>query len=167
MNGRPALTRRGFLAATALGGLALAGCGQRVDTGRVASGPADAIAAAEAARPHTGRTVAVRLTAGSAAVDLGGTRAQAYAYNQMLPGPVIRANVGDELAVTLVNGLPHASSVHWHGLALRNDMDGAARRRRMSRRGRSSPTASSRRTRVPTGRIRIPIWMPTRGCTCR
>lgn len=126
MSGRTALTRRGFLAATALGGLALAGCGHRAGTGGAASGLTDAIAAAEAARPHSGHTVAMRLTAGSTAVDLGGTRAQAYTYNEMVPGPLIRANVGDKLAVTLVNGLPHASSVHWHGLALRNDMDGAA-----------------------------------------
>ncbi|QNJ92302.1 multicopper oxidase family protein [Mycolicibacterium fluoranthenivorans] len=121
-----ALTRRGFLAATAIGGLALAGCGGRPRSGGATPVSADAIAAAEAARPHTGRTVNVRLEAGPARVDLGGPVAQTYAYNQVVPGPLIRAGVGDELAVTLANGLPHASSVHWHGLALRNDMDGAA-----------------------------------------
>jgi len=47
------------------------------------------------------------------------------AYNNTVPGPLIRANVGDELAITLKNGLARATSVHWHGIALRNDMDGA------------------------------------------
>jgi FtsP/CotA-like multicopper oxidase with cupredoxin domain len=38
---------------------------------------------------------------------------------------LIRANVGDELAVTVANRLNHPTSMHWHGIALRNDMDGA------------------------------------------
>jgi FtsP/CotA-like multicopper oxidase with cupredoxin domain len=46
-------------------------------------------------------------------------------YGDSIPGPVIRANVGDELAVTVSNRLDHSTSVHWHGIALRNDMDGA------------------------------------------
>ena len=86
----------------------------------------DAIAAAEAARPHTGRTVTAALTAGRADVDLGGIIAATLAYNNTIPGPLIRANIGDELAITVTNRLNHATSVHWHGIALRNDMDGAA-----------------------------------------
>src|SRR5262249_3434992 len=35
------------------------------------------------------------------------------------------ANVGDDVAVTVNNRLDHPTSVHWHGVALRNDMDGA------------------------------------------
>lgn len=31
---------------------------------------------------------------------------------------------GDTLALTLANHLPEPTSLHWHGLALRNDMDG-------------------------------------------
>ena len=86
----------------------------------------DAIAAAEAARPHTGRTVTAALTAGRADVDLGGIIAATLAYNNTIPGPLIRANIGDELAITVTNRLNHATSVHWHGIVLRNDMDGAA-----------------------------------------
>ena len=37
-------------------------------------------------------------------IDLGGTRAATFAYGDAVPGPLIRANVGDELAVT-VNGV--------------------------------------------------------------
>ncbi len=87
---------------------------------------ADAITAAEAARPHTGRTVTASLTPRPVTVDLGGPVVRTLAYGNNIPGPVIRANVGDELAVTVANRLDHPTSVHWHGIALRNDMDGAA-----------------------------------------
>lgn len=122
----PGMTRRGFLVAGMLGGAALAGCGRLAD--RTAAGPdlSGAITAAEAARPHTGKTVSARLSAGPAEVDLGGITARTFAYNSRLPGPVIRAGVGDELAITVDNGLDHPTSVHWHGIALRNDMDGAS-----------------------------------------
>jgi FtsP/CotA-like multicopper oxidase with cupredoxin domain len=120
--GTTMLTRRRFIAATIAGSAAVAACG-RPTSATMASNP---IAAAEAARPHTGRTVTAALTTGPADIDLGGTMARTLAYNDSVPGPLIRANVGDELAITLTNGLDHPSSVHWHGLALRNDMDGAA-----------------------------------------
>jgi len=116
------ISRRTFLAGAAATAVTLAGC-TRDTAVRI---PNDRIAAAEAARPRTGRTVAVELTPGHAQLDLGGTRAATYAYGDALPGPLIRANVGDELAVTVRNRLGHATSVHWHGIALRNDMDGAS-----------------------------------------
>ncbi|MCB0939420.1 MAG: multicopper oxidase family protein [Mycobacterium sp.] len=119
------LSRRGFLAASVLGGAALVAC-NRSATAPNGAGTTDPIAAAEAARPHTGKTVTARLAPGPADVDLGGTRAQTLAYNNAVPGPMIRANVGDEIAVTVDNGLDHPTSMHWHGLAVRNDMDGAA-----------------------------------------
>ncbi|WP_036436632.1 multicopper oxidase family protein [Mycobacterium sp. URHB0044] len=117
------LSRRQFVAAAVAGGLTLAGC-TRSNT-PTTTGKSE-IDAAEAARPHTGRVVTARLTARPATLDLGGVQARTLAYGAELPGPLIRANVGDELAVTLANELPHATSVHWHGIALRNDMDGAS-----------------------------------------
>jgi len=116
------LSRRTFIAGTIAGGLALAGCGR--STTPLATG-ATAIAAAEAARPHTGRTVTAWLTPQPATIDLGGTLARTLSYGNTIPGPLIRGNVGDELAVTVANRLNHPTSVHWHGIALRNDMDGA------------------------------------------
>ena len=116
------LSRRTFIAGTIAGGLALAGCGR--STTPLATG-ATAITAAEAARPHTGRSVTASLTPQPATIDLGGPLARTLAYGNTIPGPLIRANVGDELAVTVANRLNHPTSVHWHGIALRNDMDGA------------------------------------------
>jgi multicopper oxidase len=120
--GATPLSRRTFIAATFAAAATLAACANP----RTATQAVDPIAAAEAARPHTGRTVTAALKPGPADIDLGGTVARTLAYNDSVPGPLIRANVGDELAITLTNGLDHPSSVHWHGLALRNDMDGAA-----------------------------------------
>jgi FtsP/CotA-like multicopper oxidase with cupredoxin domain len=36
----------------------------------------------------------------------------------------IRAKVGDLMEATFVNELTSANTLHWHGIALRNDMDG-------------------------------------------
>ncbi|KKC04700.1 multicopper oxidase family protein [Mycobacterium nebraskense] len=102
-------------------GLALSACG----LSHPAPTLGQAITAAEKARPHTGRTVTATLTARPASIDLGGPIARTLAYGDALPGPLIRANAGDELAVTVQNRLGGPTSVHWHGIALRNDMDGA------------------------------------------
>ncbi|MEU1780694.1 multicopper oxidase family protein [Streptomyces abikoensis] len=82
------------------------------------------VAAAEARR-GTGPVRQVRLTATPARLDLGGGRTVAsWAYGDTLPGREVRVTAGDTLALTLANHLPVPTSVHWHGLALRNDMDG-------------------------------------------
>jgi multicopper oxidase len=117
------ITRRAFVAGAVAAGFTLAaGCGR--DTSVTV--PNDRIGAAEAVRPHSGRTVAVELQPGRAELDLGGPRAATLAYGDVVPGPLIRASVGDDVAITLKNRLDHQTSVHWHGIALRNDMDGAA-----------------------------------------
>ncbi len=120
-------SRRRFLAAASLvSGGALAACARQDNPAGIATRRFDRIAAAEAARPRTGKSVSATLTASQSDIDLGGAVARTLAYNDQVPGPVIRAAVGDELAINLDNRLPRPSSVHWHGIALRNDMDGAA-----------------------------------------
>ncbi|MFJ2746007.1 multicopper oxidase family protein [Streptomyces sp. NPDC087440] len=82
------------------------------------------VAAAEAARGD-GPTRTVRLTATPGPLDLGGgVTVKSWAYGDALPGKEVRVTAGDTLALTLANHLPAATSLHWHGLALRNDMDG-------------------------------------------
>ncbi|WP_313888776.1 multicopper oxidase family protein [Mycolicibacterium sp. CBMA 226] len=123
-------TRRSFLIASAVtGASALAGvtaCSKAPAPAAAGGIDQKAIAAAEAARPHTGRTVSVALRPQPTTVDLGGVTVQTLAYGDQVPGPLIRASVGDELSVRVSNGLDHDTSVHWHGIALRNDMDGAS-----------------------------------------
>lgn len=48
----------------------------------------------------------------------------AISYNGQVPGPTIRVTEGDTLRVTLTNELDQATSIHWHGLHVPNDMDG-------------------------------------------
>lgn len=125
-NGR-VFTRRSFLIASAItGASALAACSKTPPPATAGGIDQKAIAAAEAARPHTGRTVSVALRPQPATVDLGGVSVQTLAYGDQVPGPLVRASVGDELSVRVSNGLDHDTSVHWHGIALRNDMDGAS-----------------------------------------
>lgn len=49
---------------------------------------------------------------------------QAFAYNGIVPGPVIRINEGDTVRFILQNDLPEATALHWHGMDLPNDQDG-------------------------------------------
>ncbi|CAG8233852.1 unnamed protein product [Penicillium salamii] len=47
--------------------------------------------------------------------------------NGLFPGPTIEARSGDTLIITVANDLPEDSiALHWHGLSVTNDMDGAA-----------------------------------------
>ncbi|BBX94952.1 multicopper oxidase family protein [Mycobacterium lacus] len=118
------LSRRGFIAAGIAGGFALVACSQSKAPTPAAQMSA-AIAAAEAARPHSGRTVTVNVSPQQIEIDLGGPIVRTLAYGNTIPGQLIRATVGDELVVTVKNQLDHPTSIHWHGITLRNDMDGA------------------------------------------
>lgn len=48
-----------------------------------------------------------------------------YAFNGMLPGPIIKAKLGDELIVNFTNNLKEMTTVHWHGQRVPENMDGA------------------------------------------
>ena len=47
-----------------------------------------------------------------------------WGYDGMVPGPLLRVRRGEEVKVRLINDLPEATAVHWHGLRLPNAMDG-------------------------------------------
>ncbi len=53
-----------------------------------------------------------------------GTVVEAYAYNEMVPGPQLRAEVGDRIRIILHNELPEPTTIHSHGLFVPPDMDG-------------------------------------------
>ena len=83
------------------------------------------VARVEAARRRAGAaTVTATLTPRPVTLDLGGATVQTWGYAETAPGPLIRARAGDLIRAEVVNQLPAATSVHWHGIALRNDMDG-------------------------------------------
>jgi len=78
-------------------------------------------------RTQTGRTHDVTLTAAQAEVELGaGISVRTWSFNGRLPGGALRISAGGTLAATLSNQLPDqaTTSIHWHGIALRNDADG-------------------------------------------
>ncbi len=54
----------------------------------------------------------------------GGGDPRGYAYNGQVPGPTIRARVGEVLAVGLQNGLDDPTTLHWHGVEAPEAMDG-------------------------------------------
>ncbi|WP_406336257.1 multicopper oxidase family protein [Streptomyces sp. NBC_00203] len=133
-------TRRTLLAATAAvaGTGMLSACsgsgsghsghgGTASDSGTAPKGYVDPagqeVAAAEKKR-GSGPVRKVKLTAAATSLDLGGRTVKSWTYGGDLPGEAVRVTAGDTFALTLANHLPEATSLHWHGIALRNDMDG-------------------------------------------
>ena len=84
----------------------------------------------EAPAAHPRQTVRIRsgdtlhLEAGLVRRSLKGRTYTMYAFNGQYPGPLIEAVRGSELTVIFRNRLPHASTVHWHGLRLDSRSDG-------------------------------------------
>ncbi len=126
------IDRRRFLVLGAGGLVFVAGCSRGGtsssggDTTRATVGPDDpAVAAAEQIRAT--RAAPIRrfeLTAAPATVELGRTTVQTWAYDGVVPGREMRVTQGDIVEVALRNDLPEDTTIHWHGIALRNDMDG-------------------------------------------
>ena len=48
-----------------------------------------------------------------------------WGYNGSAPGPTIQVTKGDRVRIIVDNRLPEATSMHWHGFEIPNDMDGA------------------------------------------
>jgi FtsP/CotA-like multicopper oxidase with cupredoxin domain len=57
---------------------------------------------------------------------LPGQQVEAYALNEQVPGPRLRVTEGERVRINVQNDLPEETSLHWHGLILPNEMDGAA-----------------------------------------
>jgi FtsP/CotA-like multicopper oxidase with cupredoxin domain len=49
---------------------------------------------------------------------------EAWGYNGMVPGPELRAEVGDRVQIVLHNQLPAPTTIHFHGMLVPNQMDG-------------------------------------------
>ena len=71
------------------------------------------------------KIVEVDLTARIADVEVAsGKTVKAWTYDGGLPGPLIRAHVGDRVMVHLANELPQPTTIHWHGVRVPIEMDG-------------------------------------------
>jgi FtsP/CotA-like multicopper oxidase with cupredoxin domain len=53
-----------------------------------------------------------------------GKTIEAWGFNKQLPGPEIRAKVGDTVVVKVLNNLSEATMIHWHGIRIPAGMDG-------------------------------------------
>ncbi len=64
------------------------------------------------------------LEAGVIKKELGGKPFYLYAYNRQVPGPILEVEQGSKLSVEFKNELGQPTTVHWHGLRLKNENDG-------------------------------------------
>ena len=55
-----------------------------------------------------------------------GVTTRAWGYNGQTPGPELRVREGDLVRITLRNRLSVPTTIHWHGIHLRPEMDGPA-----------------------------------------
>ncbi|AEH39403.1 multicopper oxidase family protein [Halopiger xanaduensis] len=77
------------------------------------------------AQEDDGGTQEETLVASSGEVDVGADESlETWLYAEQFPGPEIRVSEGDTLRVSLENGLPEGTTVHWHGVPVPNPMDG-------------------------------------------
>ena len=59
-------------------------------------------------------------------VEPGKVIKDAYTYNGIVPGPIIRITEGDKMRVNVKNEMQLSTTVHWHGVLVPNKMDGVA-----------------------------------------
>src|SRR5580704_8883270 len=97
------ISRRDFLRHGALTGAALA-------PGMVL------LSASEKTPASAASGVDYELNVGTRTARPDGRSRGIWCYNGQLPGPLIRATVGQKLRINVVNHLPAPTSVHWHGL---------------------------------------------------
>ena len=69
--------------------------------------------------------VEVNLAAAPVDWDPGtGSLIHGVGFNGRVPGPTLRAKVGDEIIVHFSNHMTEETTIHWHGLRIPNGMDG-------------------------------------------
>src|SRR5690349_17521407 len=104
------INRRGFMVLSAAAGVTAA-CSSKTTT-----------------KPTTSPTplppVDVKFAPTETDVDLGGPVVRTWAYTDRLPGNEIRIRKGQRLRAVVSNALPADISIHWHGIAIVNGMDG-------------------------------------------
>ena len=67
----------------------------------------------------------ITLTIAETTVNFTGTTRKATTVNGSIPAPTLRWREGDIVTLNIVNKLQEETSIHWHGIILPFDMDGA------------------------------------------
>ncbi|MGW2959749.1 multicopper oxidase family protein [Streptomyces sp. NPDC001220] len=86
--------------------------------------PSDPEVLAAERKRGSGPVRMVTFTAAESMLDLGGRSVHSWAYNESVPGPLVRVTTGDVLSLTVSNRLTEKTTLHAHGVRLRCDMDG-------------------------------------------
>ncbi len=133
---RAALTLGGLgVAGTAIGGAGLLWAARGGD--RLVGGPVSGSDSGSAFQAAPGDTLVqpaelrsvdglleVTLEAAPGRVSIGGLAATTLAFNGGLPGPTLRLQAGDRLAVHLQNGLAEPTNLHVHGMVVSPEGNG-------------------------------------------
>lgn len=69
-------------------------------------------------------TVGVAMIPSETSIDLGGVAVRIWAFDGSVPAKEIRLRRGQALYADVTNRLTAPTTVHWHGLAIPNPMDG-------------------------------------------
>jgi FtsP/CotA-like multicopper oxidase with cupredoxin domain len=104
-------------------------CGEHGVSGSPASQPSDFADELRARSPvdldPDPNVLEIELEARVADIEfIPGAPTTAWTYDGGVPGPLIRAKVGDRVRVHFKNSLPEPTSIHWHGLRIPMAMDG-------------------------------------------
>ncbi|MBY0463184.1 MAG: multicopper oxidase domain-containing protein, partial [Alphaproteobacteria bacterium] len=70
------------------------------------------------------KVVEYKLNVNEQKVNISGKEATALTLNNSIPGPTLKAKVGDTLRIEVTNNLDIDTSIHWHGVLVPNNMDG-------------------------------------------
>ncbi|MFC4372713.1 multicopper oxidase family protein [Nocardia halotolerans] len=122
------VTRRGFLTGLALTPVVYAaGCSVRTSSAPAAVAGTRALPIPPLAPSTLGadgvRRFALRAQTGNTEM-LRGSSTPTWGYSGSVLGPTVRARRGEQVEFTVTNGLPEATSVHWHGMHLPAKFDG-------------------------------------------
>lgn len=73
----------------------------------------------------TGNIKELKMSASEGEIEIfEGQKTKIWSYNNSVPAPEIRINLGDTLKVHFTNNLPEETTIHFHGVRVPNAMDG-------------------------------------------
>jgi CopA family copper-resistance protein len=70
------------------------------------------------------KVIEYQLSVNEQKVNISGKEVIGLSLNNSIPGPTLKATVGDTLRVEVTNNLDIDTSIHWHGVLVPNNMDG-------------------------------------------
>jgi multicopper oxidase len=110
------ISRRSFLLNGALGAAATTLPGIIILTPQSPDAAADDEKSKPKAKPSDGGVAEYTLHAVSKKAAPDGRTRDVFCYDGKIPGPVVRAKLGQKLKIRVVNDLAVPTSIHWHGM---------------------------------------------------